>query len=113
MSALSDPRFVARSRREVNSASTAQKRVVVIGGGITGLAAAHRLAELDPKLLITLVEGGGRLGGVLQTVRRDGFLIERSADNFIANVPWAVELCRRIGFADQLIPTSSGHRNAL
>ncbi|HEV3136422.1 MAG TPA: protoporphyrinogen oxidase [Pirellulales bacterium] len=96
----------------MNSASTAQKRVVVIGGGITGLAAAHRLSELDPKLLITLVEAGGRLGGVLQTVRRDGFLIERSADNFIANVPWAVELCRRIGFADQLIPTSSQQRNA-
>jgi protoporphyrinogen/coproporphyrinogen III oxidase len=86
---------------------------VVVGGGITGLAAAHRLAELDPKLEIALVEAGSRLGGVLQTVRRDGFLIERSADNFIANVPWAVELCRRIGFSDQLIPTSSGQRNAL
>jgi protoporphyrinogen/coproporphyrinogen III oxidase len=97
----------------VNYPSTGQKRVAVIGGGITGLAAAHRLAELDPKLEITLIEAGSRLGGVLETVRRDGFLIERSADNFIANVPWAVELCRRIGFADQLIPTSSQQRNAL
>jgi protoporphyrinogen/coproporphyrinogen III oxidase len=86
---------------------------VVVGGGITGLAAAHRLAELDPKLEITLLEAGSRLGGVLHTVRRDGFLIEQSADNFIANVPWAIELCRRIGLADQLIPTSSGQRNAL
>ncbi len=86
---------------------------MVIGGGITGLAAAHRLAELDPKLRITLVEAGSRLGGVLETVHRDGFLIERSADNFIANVPWAVDLCRRIGFADQLIPTSSQQRNAM
>ncbi|MBI3839869.1 MAG: protoporphyrinogen oxidase, partial [Planctomycetia bacterium] len=97
----------------MNHPSPGQKRVVVIGGGITGLAAAHGLAELDPKLQITLVEAGNRLGGVLETVHRDGFLIERSADNFIANVPWAVELCRRIGFAEQLIPTSSQQRNAM
>jgi oxygen-dependent protoporphyrinogen oxidase len=86
---------------------------VVIGGGITGLAAAHRLVELEPTLDVVLLEAGNRLGGVLETVRRDGFLIERSADSFITNIPWAVDLCRRIGFAEQLIPTSSQQRTAL
>ncbi len=97
----------------MNHASDGRKRVAVIGGGITGLAAAHRLVELDPALEVVLLEAQGRLGGVLDTVKRDGFLIERSADNFITNVPWAVDLCARVGLADQLIPTTSRQRNAM
>ncbi len=88
------------------------RKVAVIGGGIAGLAAAHRLLELDPSLDVTLLEAAGRLGGVLETVRRDGFLVERSADNFITNVPWAIDLCRRIGFDRELLQTDSGRRRA-
>ena len=91
----------------------ARKHVVVIGGGISGLAAALRLVELEPALQVTLLEAGPTLGGVLQTVHRDGFLIERSADNFVSEPPWAVDLCRRIGFAHELIPTSSEQRRAM
>lgn len=86
--------------------------VAVIGGGITGLAAANRLLELDPSIRLTLLEAGSRLGGVLETVQRDGFLVEQSADGFITNVPWATDLCRRLGLADQLQPTSDQHRRA-
>lgn len=86
---------------------------MVVGGGITGLAAAHHLVELEPTWDVTLLEAGNRLGGVLETVHRDGFLIERSADNFITNVPWAVDLCRRVGLGEQLIATTSGQRNAM
>jgi protoporphyrinogen/coproporphyrinogen III oxidase len=93
--------------------SIAQKTVVVVGGGISGLSAAHRLTELDPGLNVVVLEAGQRAGGVLQTVHRDGFLIEQSADNFITNVPWAVDLCRRIGLGDQLISTRTEHRGAL
>ena len=57
-----------------------------------------------------LLEARDRPGGVLSTVRRDGFLIERGADNFITNVPWAVELCRQLGLADELLPTDARHR---
>ena len=71
----------------MNTAAKSQKHVVVIGGGITGLAAAHRLSELDRSVKITLLEASDRLGGVLSTVHHDGFLIERSADNFITNIP--------------------------
>ncbi len=87
-------------------------KVAVIGGGITGLAAAHRLTELAPQAEVTLFESSDRLGGILRTVRQDGFLIEQSADSFITNIPAAIELCRRIGFADQLIPTNTKNRGA-
>lgn len=97
----------------MNQSPGGRKRVAVIGGGITGLTAAHRLMELDPALDIVLVEAGSRLGGVLDTVRRDDFLIERSADNFITNVPWAIDFCRQIGFSDRLVPTTSQQRQAM
>jgi oxygen-dependent protoporphyrinogen oxidase len=52
------------------------KRVVIVGGGISGLAAAHRLVELGvERTQITLLEASGRLGGTLQTEHRDGFLL--------------------------------------
>jgi oxygen-dependent protoporphyrinogen oxidase len=86
---------------------------VVVGGGITGLAAAHRLWEIDPALEVTLLEASDRVGGVIRTVTRDGFLIEQSADNFITAVPWAVDLCRRIGLADELIETQRAERGAM
>ena len=84
----------------------------MIGGGISGLAAAHRLTELDRTVEISLWEAAGRLGGVLETVRTDGFSIERGADNFITNVPWGMDLCRRVGLGDQLLPTNHENRHA-
>lgn len=91
----------------------AARRIAVIGGGISGLAAAHRLLELAPEIRLTLFESSDRLGGVLRTERSDGYLLEHSADNFITNVPWAVELCRRVGLADRLLPTREAQRRAL
>ena len=107
-----DPLRPPPSSDFVSSQSVKPRRVAVVGGGITGLAAAHRLRELEPTLEVVLLEASDKLGGLLQTVRRDGYLIERTADNFITNVPWAVDLCRRIGFYDQLIPTNERHRQA-
>ncbi len=88
------------------------KRVAVIGGGISGLAAAHRLCELDSSVELRLLEAGQGLGGSLKTLHEDGFLVERGADNFITTIPWGVDLCRRIGFEDQLIETTPDHRTA-
>ncbi len=89
------------------------RRIAVIGGGIAGLAAAHRLRELDAAAHVTLFEASDRLGGVIDTIHQDGYLIEAGADSFITNLPWAVDLCRRVGLADQLISTDSAHRRAL
>src|SRR5687767_14496043 len=92
------------------------KRVVVIGGGISGLAAAHRLSELSvaqPKPLeITLLEASNRLGGIIQTEARDGFIIERGPDAFISEKPEAVELARRLGVDSHLIETNETHRRS-
>jgi protoporphyrinogen/coproporphyrinogen III oxidase len=86
------------------------RRIAVIGGGIAGLAAAHRLVELDSTSEITLFEASDRLGGVISTVHRDGFQVERSSDNFITTIPWGVDLCKRLGLAEQLIQTNPAYR---
>jgi len=86
------------------------RHIAVVGGGISGLAAAHRLVELEPGCRLTLFEAGPRLGGVLSTLHRDGFQVERSADNFITTVPYGLDLCRRLGLSDQLTPTNPAHR---
>lgn len=95
-----------------SSPENSPRRVAVIGGGITGLAAAHRLVELDASLRVTLLEASDRLGGILQTGRRDDFLIERAADMFTTREPWALDLCRRIGFEGELIETNTENRRA-
>jgi oxygen-dependent protoporphyrinogen oxidase len=82
----------------------------VIGGGIAGLAAAHRIVELDPACDLTLFEAGPRLGGVLATVHEQGFQVEQSADNFITTIPWGLNLCRRLGLGDRLVQTNPGCR---
>ena len=89
---------------------TTPRRIAVAGGGISGLAAAHRLVELDHTLDVVLLESGSRLGGVLSTVHHDGFQVEQSADNFITTVPWGVDLAKRLGMADELMQTNPRHR---
>jgi oxygen-dependent protoporphyrinogen oxidase len=87
-------------------------RIAIIGGGISGLAAAHHLRELLPNALLSLFEASNRLGGVLETVERDNFLIERSADNFLTAPPAALELCRRLGMENELVATDESRRRA-
>jgi oxygen-dependent protoporphyrinogen oxidase len=86
--------------------------VAIVGGGISGLAAANRLRELDLGLTVAVLEAGPRAGGVLGTIRRDGFLVEGSADSFITNVPHGIDLCRRLGLGDRLISTDPNHRRS-
>jgi oxygen-dependent protoporphyrinogen oxidase len=88
-------------------------RVAVIGGGISGLAAAHRLLQLLPHAELHLYEASDRLGGPLQTIRTHNSVLEQGADSFLIAKPWALELCRELGLADQLIPTNEHHRRAL
>lgn len=87
-------------------------RVAIVGGGISGLAAAQWLRERAPHLEVTLLEAAGRLGGILQTTSRDGWLIEHAADMFTTRDPWAVDLCRRLGLAGELIGTQAAYRQA-
>src|SRR5262245_4789355 len=87
---------------------------VIVGGGIAGLAAAHRLQELsrerEQPLHFTLLEASGRLGGAIGTEKRDGFLLELGPDSFISEKPWALALCRRVGLERELIGTRDEYR---
>lgn len=88
------------------------RRVAVVGGGVTGLAAAHRLGELDPSARVTVLESAPRPGGVLRTTHADGFLLEASADSFLTALPSGLDLCRRLGLEDRLLPTDPQRRRA-
>jgi oxygen-dependent protoporphyrinogen oxidase len=91
-------------------------RVVVIGAGLSGLAAAHRIHERAQKLrrpiALTVLEAKDRPGGVLWTDRLDGFTLEGGPDSFITNKPWALDLCHRLGLSDQIVETDASHRRS-
>jgi oxygen-dependent protoporphyrinogen oxidase len=91
-------------------------RVVVIGGGISGLAAAHALVErgalFQSKPEVLLLEASSRLGGIIRSERRDGFLLEAGPDSFISEKPEALELAHRIGLSSRLIETTPTHRRS-
>ncbi|QDV47058.1 Protoporphyrinogen oxidase [Stieleria neptunia] len=89
------------------------RRVTVIGGGISGLAAATHLRRIAPEIEVRLLESGPRLGGVIQTTHKDGFLIEGAADNFITTSPTAIQLCQDVGLGDELIGTNPNERGAM
>ena len=73
------------------------QQFAIIGGGITGLAAALQLERQMPQSKITLIESSDRLGGVLRTRLDRGFLIEQSADMFTAESGIMLDLCRAMG----------------
>ena len=87
----------------------------MVGGGIAGLAAAHRLVELGRErtldLEVTLLEAGQRLGGSISTERTDGFLVEAGPDSFISEKPWALRLCERLGITSRLVPLQATRQN--
>jgi oxygen-dependent protoporphyrinogen oxidase len=90
--------------------------VAVVGGGVSGLAAAYELtrgaspAGLTPE--VVLLEASARTGGTVRTERRDGFLLEAGPDSFITDKPAALELAREIGLEPNLIGTNDEHRRA-
>ena len=92
------------------SENSGRKHAIVIGGGITGLAACYRLqreaAARDIPLDVTLLEASGRVGGIIETEHRDGFLMEHGPDAFISTKPAAKALCEELGIADQFIGTN-------
>lgn len=101
---------------ERRSSITSMKRIIIIGGGITGLAAAHRLIELSKgtagEFEVTVLEASSRLGGTIQTEHHDEFLLEHGPDSFISEKPEALELVKRLGLEPQLIETNKKHRRS-
>jgi oxygen-dependent protoporphyrinogen oxidase len=93
---------------------TDSRTVLIVGGGIAGLSAAYGLAESaasrEGPIECTLVEAVPRLGGKILTEQIGGFVIEGGPDSFLAQKPWGIELCRRLGLADRVIGTNQDRR---
>jgi oxygen-dependent protoporphyrinogen oxidase len=88
------------------------KRVVVIGGGISGLALAYRLEDHLPDAEVRLLEQSHRAGGTIDTLRHDGFTIEAGPNGFPDNNPSTLDLARSVGLGDRLQAASeSASRN--
>lgn len=90
------------------------KKVLIIGGGLSGLAAAHRLMELREssavEYKVDLLEAGSRFGGILESHQRFGCMMEAGAESFITEKPWGVELCGRLGIDHLLTGTNPTQR---
>ncbi|KMY53181.1 protoporphyrinogen oxidase [Bacillus sp. FJAT-27231] len=89
-----------------------KKRVVVVGGGITGLTAAYYLQKAAKTsklpLAVTLIEATPRLGGKIRTVKKNGFIIEKGPDSFLARKESAIRLAKEVGLGDQLVNSKEG-----
>src|SRR5580658_10165940 len=88
-------------------------RTAIIGGGITGLAAAYELEKAHAAgapVEYTLFESQDRLGGSLASEIVNGAVLERGPDSFISEKIAAAELCRELGLADQLMPSNDADR---
>jgi oxygen-dependent protoporphyrinogen oxidase len=89
------------------------KRIAIIGGGIAGLSAAYYLEkarQAGAALQWTLFEKSDRLGGVIRTERRDGFVLEAGPDSFLTAKPEAARLCQELDIGDQLISSNDAER---
>jgi oxygen-dependent protoporphyrinogen oxidase len=99
-----------------NPQPTDARRIVIIGGGISGLAAAYQLKQASAAqgraLEVLLLEASERVGGTVRTLRRDGFLLEAGPDSFISEKPEALQLAKEIGLESQLIETNEAHRRS-
>ena len=85
------------------------KRVAIIGGGVAGLAAAYelaRLARVGAAVQGVLFEASTRLGGIIETVREGGFVIECGPDAWVSEKPWARELAVELGLGDEVMASN-------
>jgi oxygen-dependent protoporphyrinogen oxidase len=92
-----------------------RREIVIVGGGIAGLAAAYYASRRAPDLRITVLESDSRWGGKITTDRVDfaggSFVIEGGPDTFLATKPYATRLCKDLGIEDRLHGTNPKIRN--
>src|SRR4051812_18909834 len=86
------------------------RRVAVVGGGLTGLATAHRLLELG--LTPVVFEAAARAGGIVATHREGPLVLEEGPDSFLTEKPEALALIQRLGLEDKVRGTRPGFRNS-
>ncbi len=91
-------------------------KITILGGGISGLVTAYQVLERSRErgcpVEITLLEAGPRLGGTIQTEKRDGFTVEKGPDAFLSEKPWALDLCKRLGIESDILGTQNENRKS-
>ncbi len=93
-----------------NGTTPTAPRVAVVGGGIAGLAAAHRLCCSGAEVVLLDAD---RLGGKLRTSMFAGRPVDEAADAFLARVPFATDLARAVGLGDRLVAPATGAAQVL
>jgi protoporphyrinogen/coproporphyrinogen III oxidase len=86
------------------------RRIVVVGGGISGLSAAYRIKKTTPNATVTLLEKLARTGGNIQTSQQDGFRYECGPNGFLDTKPSTIQLCRDLQLQHRLLAASEGSR---
>ncbi len=103
-------------RNQADSAAMTQDsphtpRIVVIGGGITGLSAGFYLERAARQAGVPLeylvVERGDTAGGKIHTDTFGGYVVEGGADSFLTQKPWALDLVRALGLEAECLPINS------
>ncbi len=84
------------------------KKVAIVGSGISALACAVALTEKNVDF--TIFEKGPAAGGKLRTEKVDGFTIEAGPDSFLPEKHWTLDLIRKVGLEEQLLPTNEEHK---
>jgi oxygen-dependent protoporphyrinogen oxidase len=83
------------------------QRILIVGGGISGLTLAYRLEQRLPSAEVTVLERQSRVGGTIDTDKRDGFRLEAGPNGFLDNKPFTIDLCRELGLGAMLVPASA------
>ena len=88
------------------------RHIAIVGGGISGLAAAYALTQQDG-IRVTLLEAASRVGGVLHTEIADGWVIEHGPESFLAMKPRGIGLAKELGLESRFQTTNPANRGSL
>ncbi len=87
------------------------RRVAIVGAGVSGLTAAWRLTRPGKESVqVTLFEASQQIGGIVRTIRRDGFIVEMGPDSWVSEKPAARALVTELGLAHELIASRDATR---
>lgn len=89
------------------------KKIVIIGGGITGLSAAyavHQARESGQHVDYLLIEKDNRLGGKILTEKINGYVVEAGPDCFLSEKPWVAQVAEKTGITDRIIGSNEASK---
>lgn len=99
---------------DASAVSSRPRRVIIAGGGITGLTTAYRLlkasGEAHDSIEVSVIEGRAELGGNIRTERVEDLVIDGGPDAFVIAKPHATALCKELGLGDRLLGTTEANR---